>query len=171
MRNEKHKTEKTQKARKRGIDYTAVQDAAYGIAEWLVEVAGEDIKGWREGQARLAEVREYLFAKIGGDEAAAPSDDVLVFAVTQLVRAFASDPRTAAGLGLIGRVVEPLMPMVLAGLARATGVDAGFPPTPPAAPACMVATPLGAIRPPGVPISVPMPVAPLARGYVQIRRA
>ena len=142
------KTNHKQGRARRGINYRPVQDAAGGLVDWLLDIAADDVKGWREGERRLGDVRRYLHAKIRGEDAREPSHDAVLFAGTQLARAFANDPRVAAGMTALASEVEPLLPMMLASLTRAT--SGGMPPC---------AAPLGVmpVRPPGVPLSVPVP--------------
>jgi hypothetical protein len=158
MRKNENETKKqTNKLRarrnaRRGIDYQPVRTAVRSLADWLVDVAGEDVKGWREGERRLGDVRRYLHARIDGDDASAPAEESVLFAMTQLARAFASDPQVSAGLTALVDHIEPLASFALGELARRSR-----PPMPPSA-----APAPAPVRPPGVPLSVPRTLRPIA---------
>jgi hypothetical protein len=186
MRKDNEKTTKNRKSTKvgarasRGIDYRVVREAAGALADWLADLASEDIRGWRDGERRVREVRDYFHAKIVGEPVAAPSDDALTFTALQLARVFANDPHVIAASEAMGRAIQPMLPMLLSVLTRSPGG---------AAPACAMPAPfiapmprgpigpvgpIGIVRPPGVPMSVPVQTtarAPSARGCIHLHRA
>ena len=148
---------------RRGIDYRPARAAMRNVADWLIDLAADDVRGWREGERRLRDVRRYVHARIDGEDSRAPSEEALVFTATQLVRAFASDPRVAAIAGELVGDLDALLPMVGA-IARSS--RGGAPPC--AMPA--IAVPPMPVRPPGVPLSVPIPNGvPASRACLHLR--
>jgi hypothetical protein len=172
MRKDNQKTEKSSKSRRsaRGIDYRVVEQSASALVDWLADLASEDIKGWREGERRVSEVRGYLHAKIRGEDGRAPSDDAVLLVSTQLIRAFANDPRVLAAVASIGRSIEPLIPTLLGNLASTTAANCAAH-VPLVVPTARGAMPV-LLRPPGVPLSVPVPLAqpPVRSRWIHLRR-
>ena len=162
MRKDSKKTEKNSKSRRgaRGIDYRVVEESASALVDWLADLASDDIEGWREGERRVSEVREYLHAKIRNEDARAPSDDALLLVVTQLARALTRDPRMLAAIESIGRSIEPLVPMLLGNLASSAAASCAAH-VPLVVPTARGPMPVP-LRPPGVPLSMPVPLTPTA---------